>query len=186
MKKRNIISALALTVIIGVGATAYAASNDNTSKTNDSTQRLGLGRITSMRGYDYITSILKNKLGLSDEEITSAGNSGKSIYDLAKEKGMSDEQLKAALLEERTKAIDEAINKGALSKEDGEALKEKLMANIENCNGNFRQGQCLSGGMGQGNGQGQGRGRGQGQGRGMIGRGQGGFNQVSPNNGNGK
>lgn len=180
MKKRNIISALALTVIIGVGATAYAASNDNTSKTNDSTQRLGLGRITSMRGYDYITSILKNKLGLSDEEITSARNSGKSIYDLAKEKGMGDEQLKAALLEERTKAIDEAINKGTLSKEDGEALKEKLMANIESCTGNFGQGQCLSGGMGQGNGQGQGqgqgRGRGQGQGRGMIGRGQGRFN----------
>lgn len=178
MKKRNIISALALTVIIGVGATAYAASNDNISKANSPAQRLGLGRITSMRGYDYITSILKNKLGLSNEEITNATNSGKTIYDLAKEKGMSDEQLKAALLEERTKAIDEAINKGTLSKEDGDALKEKLSTNIESCTGNFGQGQCLSGGMGQGKGQGQG------QGRGMKGRGQGRFNQVSPNNQN--
>lgn len=156
MKKRTIISALALTMAIGVGATAYAASSDNTNASMPG-QRLGLGRITSMRGYDYITNILKNKLGLSDADITNAANSGETPYDLATEKGMTEEQLKVSLLEERAKAIDAAVTKGTITKEEGETLKTNFKINIENCTGNFRQGQ----GLGQGGGMmrnGQGRG----------------------------
>ncbi|WP_278330372.1 hypothetical protein [Clostridium magnum] len=42
-----------------------------------------------MRGYDYITNILKSKLGLSDTDITNSINSRKTPYDLASEKGMT-------------------------------------------------------------------------------------------------
>lgn len=163
MKKRNIISALALTMAIGMGATAYAASADTTAAGTPG-QRLGLGRITSMRGYDYITNILKNKLGLSDTDITNATNSGKTLYDLAEEKGMTDEQLKASLLEERSKAIDAAVAKGTITKEEGENLKANLNTNMENCTGNFGQRQ----------------GQGRGQGRGMMGNGQGRGCLVTP------
>lgn len=166
MKKRNIISALALTLAIGMGATAYAASND-TSTTTAPHQRLGLGRITGIRGYDYITNILKNKLGLSDTDITNARNSGKTPYELATEKGMSQEQLKSTLLEERTKAIDAAVANGSITKQEGDSLKSSLNTNMENCTGNFGQG-MVRGGCGF---QGQGRG----QGRGMMGNGQGRF-----------
>lgn len=160
MKKRNIITALTLTMAIGMGATAYAASADNTAAAA-SGQRLGLGRITSMRGYDNITNILKNKLGISDSDIINARNSGKTLYDLAEEKGMTDEQLKTSLLEERSKAIDDAVAKGTITKDEGENLKAKLNDNMQNCTGNFGQGQ------GQGRGQG-GRMMGNGQGRGCI------------------
>jgi ribosomal protein S20 len=164
MKKRNIISALVLTMAIGMGATAYAASADNTTAGTPG-QRLGLGRITSMRGYDYITNILKNKLGLSDTDITNAINSGKTPYDLVTEKGMSQEQLKASLLEERAKAIDDAVVKGTITKEEGENLKASLNTNIQNCTGNFGQRQGL----------------GRGQVRGMMGNGQGRGCFVTPN-----
>jgi hypothetical protein len=156
MKKRTIISALALTMAIGMGATAYAAASDNTNAIMPG-QRLGLGRITSMRGYDYITNILKDKLGLSDADITKAANSGKTPYELAAEKGMTEEQVKASLLEERAKAIDVVVTKGSITKEEGETLKANLKANLENCTGNFGQRQ----GLGQGGGMmrnGQGRG----------------------------
>lgn len=169
MKKRNIITALALTMVIGIGATAYAASNDSTAASG---QRLGLGRITSMRGYDYITNVLKNKLGLTDAEITNAKNSGKTPYELATEKGMSQEQLKTSLLEEKTKAIDAAVSKGTITKEEGESLKAKLNTNMQNCTGNF--------------GQRQGLGQGKGQGRGMMGNGQGRGCMAAPNNGTSK
>lgn len=160
MKKRNIISALALTMAIGVGATAYAATADTTSA-GASGERLGLGRITSMRGYDYISNILKSKLGLSDSDITNATNSGKTLYDLATEKGMTQDELKASLLEEKTKAIDDSVSKGTITKEEGENLKANLNTNIENCTGNF--------GKKQGLGKGQGRGmKGNGQGRGCL------------------
>lgn len=153
MKKRNVITALALTMAIGMGATAYAASADNTVA-GTPRQRLGLGRITSMRGYDYITNILKSKLGLSDVEITNSINSGKTPYDLAIEKGMNQDQLRSYLLDEKSKSIDDAVNKGRITKEEGAALKSTLSTNMQNCTGNFAQRK----GIGQGQGRGQGRG----------------------------
>lgn len=162
MKKRNVIAALVLTMSIGVGATAYAASNDAAVAPG---QRSGLGRITSMRGYDYISNILKNKLGLTDTDITNARESGKTLYDLATEKGMAQDELKNLLLEEKTKSIDSAVEKGTITKEEGETLKSNLNANIQNCTGNFGEKR----GAGQGKGRGQGRGMmGNGQGRGFI------------------
>lgn len=156
MKKRKIITALALTMAIGMGVTVYAASSDSTTAPM---QRLGLGRITSMRGYDYISNILKNKLGLSEEDITKATSSGETLYDLAVEKGMTNDELKASLIEEKTEAIEAAVNKGTITKEEGETLKTNLKLNMENCTGNF--------------GQRQGLGQGRGQGCGMMGNGQG-------------
>jgi ribosomal protein S20 len=160
MKKRSIITALALTLAIGMGATAYAATSDSTAPVQG--QRLGLGRITAMRGYDYITNILKNKLGLSDKDVKSALDSGKTPYEIAAEKGLNQDELKKAMLEERVKSINAAVSKGTISKEQGEALKQNLDANIESCQGNFGQRKGLGQGM-----------QGRGQGRGMMGNGQG-------------
>lgn len=161
MKKKRIITALTLTMVIGIGATAYAASDN--SGNAPLTQRLGLGRIISMRGYDFISNILKNKLGLTDIEISDSVNSGKTLYDIAVEKGMTDDQLKASLLEERIKAIDAAVSEGTITKEEGEALKANLNTNMANCTGNFGQRQEY--------GQGQGNGYCRGQRRGMMGNG---------------
>lgn len=147
MKKKKIITALVITMAIGMGATTYAASSDTSTV---QTQRLGLGRITSMRGYDYIVNILKSKLGLSDTDITKAVNSGETLYNLALEKGLTQDELKASLLEERTKAVEAAVSNGTITKEEGETLKANLKTNIENCTGNFGQGRGLGQGRGQG------------------------------------
>lgn len=165
MKKKKIITALALTMAIGMGVTVYAASGDSSTAPM---QKLGLGRITGIRGYDYISNILKNKLGLSYADITKATNSGETLYSLAIEKGLTQDGLKASLLEERTKAIEAAVSKGAITKEEGETLKTDLNTNMENCTGNF--------------GQGRGLGQGRGQGRSLMGNGQGRCNIAVPNN----
>lgn len=162
MKRKSVITALALAMVLGIGATAYAATTDNTNTTG---QRLGLGRITSMRGYDYIENILKSNFGLTDTDLSNALNSGKTLYDLAVEKGMTQDQLKTALLEERSKAIDAAASKGTITKEEADRLKSNLSINMQSCTGNFGQRQ----GQGAGQGQGQGRGRmGNAQGRGCL------------------
>ena len=89
--------------------------------------------ITGMRGYDYIESVLNNKLGMTDDEITDGLNSGKTIYDLAKEKGMTIDQFKTALLEEKTKAVDKAVADGNITSEEGDSLKETLKNNVDSC-----------------------------------------------------
>lgn len=155
MKKRNLITVLALTMAIGLGATAYAASADTDTSTAPQ-QRLGLGRITGMKGYDYVFSVL-NKLGSSDEDINNALSSGKTMYDLATDKGITQDDFKDVLLEERTKAIDAAVAKGTITEEEGEEIKENLKNNMTNCTGHMglRQGQRRGQGFGRmGNGQG--------------------------------
>lgn len=157
MKNKNLIIALTMTIAVGLGATAYAStgSTNGTNNTIRTHQGVGLARVTGTRGYDYVQSILKNNLGMTDKEITDGLNSGKTMYDLAKEKGMTEEQFKAALLEERNKAVDKAVADGKITKEEGVAMKETLKNNLESCTGipGERMG---NGGRGKGQRMGQG------------------------------
>lgn len=133
MRKKKLIISLAMTIAVGLGVTAYASTQSTNG--NGTYQRAGLGRVTDMRGYDYVEAILKNKLGMNDKEITGGLNSGKTMYDLAKEKGMTEEQFKTALLEEKNKAIDKAVTDGKITKEEGQNLKAIVKNNVDNCIG---------------------------------------------------
>lgn len=130
MKKKNLILTLAITLVVGLGATVYAA----TPPDNNYCQGVGtgLGRITGFRGFDIITNMLKEK-GITEAEITDALNSGKTIYSLAAEKGITADQLKNSLLEEKIKIIDDAVSKGTLTKEQGDISKARITENISNC-----------------------------------------------------
>lgn len=138
MKKRNIIIGLALTLAIGSGVTVFATTTNNTSNITDSiinkTCGTGMGWGIGQRGYESVEAVLKNKLGMTDSEITEARNSGKTMYEIAKEKGMSEEDFKAALLEEKYKAIDDAVSKETITKNQGEKYKTQIKNNIDNCN----------------------------------------------------
>lgn len=164
MKKRNIIAALTLTLALGVGATAYAstAAPQNTTTTNTTTssfRRMGFGRMLGSNGYDMMTSILKNKLGMTDAQVEEALKSGKTMWEIASEKGMSEEDFRNAMVEEKTKLIDEGIKNGTITKEEGDQLKENLKNNIESCPGVGSRSQNGFGGMmGRGNGNRGGRG----------------------------
>ncbi|AVP63116.1 hypothetical protein C3B64_02140 [Clostridium botulinum] len=167
MKKKNLMIALAITLSIGMGATAYAANSTTANNTNVDTKNaqnvnergtgLGLRAITGKRGYEFGTSILKDKLKLTDKDIETALNSGKSMHDLAIEKGMKEEDFKKAMYDTKAKAIDEAVKKGDITKEEGESIKARIKTNIDNCNGERKGGNGMNG---EGRGKGQGRGNG--------------------------
>ena len=129
MKSKKLIIALTMTITMGLGVTAYAS----TESTNATHPKAGLGMVTGMRGYDYVESVLKNKLGMTDEEITAGLNSGKTMYTLAEEKGMTEDQFKTALLAEKTKAVDKAVSDGNITNEEGDSLKETLKNNVDSC-----------------------------------------------------
>lgn len=131
MKGKKFLAALALTFIVGTGATVYAEAT-----TNSANHGAGLGRITSMRGYDYVTSVLKSKLGMTDKEITDGLNSGKTMYQLTEDKGMTIDEFRTALIEEKSKTIDESVSKGTITKDQGDSLKQNIKNNISSCTGN--------------------------------------------------
>jgi len=152
MKSKKLIIALTMALTMGLGITAYASTTQSTTGTH---QRAGMMMVTGMRGYDYVESVLKDKLGITDEEITTGLNSGKTMYALAQEKGMTEDQFKEALLEERNKAIDKTVADGTITNEEGVLLKETLKNNLDNCT--VIPGQRMGrNGAGCGNGQGTG------------------------------
>ena len=132
MKAKKLIIALTMTLTMGLGITAYASTTESNIGNH---QRAGLGMMTGMRGYDYVESVLKDNLGMTDEEITAGLNSGKTMYTLAEEKGMTVDQFKAALLEERNKAVDKAVSDGSITNDEGVKLKETLKNNLNTCIG---------------------------------------------------
>lgn len=144
MKSKKLILGLVMAITMGLGVTAYAANTETATSTAATHNRVGLARVTGVRGYDYVEAVLKDKLGITDAEITAGLNSGKTMYDLAKEKGMSEDEFKAALLEERNQAIDKAVTDGTITKEDRDSMKETLKNNMDTCTGIPGQGMWQS------------------------------------------
>jgi hypothetical protein len=171
MKKKNLIATLTLTLVLGVGATAYADSNiaDNTTKTPAVCQGSGFRAITGTRGYDFMTNLLKDKFGIAETELTEGRAAGKTMYDIANEKGITPEVFKETMLAEKINSVDDAVNNGSITKEQGEALKARI---------NENSAACTTPGEGQGK-----RGAGMGNGAGMRGSNRGACgNLVSPSN----
>ncbi|MCY6482888.1 hypothetical protein OW763_00780 [Clostridium aestuarii] len=177
MKKRKILATLTLVLTLGLGATAFAQNvipTDNTptstTTTNSTTTKgIGLRRITGKRGYDYVVSIAKDILNIDDAAIDQARAENKTIYDLLEEKGISHDDFKAKLIESKEKAIDNAVEQGTITKEEGETYKENIKNNSANAvPGQGRlgaprgNGQGLKDGTGSRNGGGKGRGTGNG------------------------
>jgi len=144
MKSKKFILALTMTIAMGLGITAYASAEPSSTtvvtNTTDSAntsvhKKAGIKRVTGMKGPDYVKAVLKNKLGMTDEEITAGLDAGKTMYDLAKEKGMTEEAFKAALLEEKNKSIDNAVAAGTITTEEGASVKETIKNNMDNCTG---------------------------------------------------
>lgn len=160
MKIKNIILALSIVSVVGVGSNAYAATTGSQSEnnlTNQSCSGAGLGRITNLRGNDILTNLLDSK-GVSQEEISSALSSGKTLHDLLNEKGVTDEEIKEYMVNEKTKSIDEAIANGKITNEQGEELKEKINGNSLNCTTPGEGNRNMMGNRTRGNGSGKGMG----------------------------
>lgn len=161
MKKKTIILSLTIALMIGIGTTAYAASNSQTDANfrNRPAYGMGLGMMGNFRGHDILINLLKEK-GATDEEINSALNSGKTLYDFAIEKGLTDEEIKNYMISEKTKAIDDAIASGKITAEEGADAKTRIQENSANCtfenqgNGRMRGNMNHQGRMGMGRNQG--------------------------------
>ncbi|EQB89074.1 hypothetical protein J2Z44_001207 [Clostridium punense] len=172
MKKKNLMMVLTLTLALGACATAYASS-DTTTPSNSNyavCQGSGLRGITGVKGYDFMTNLLKEKFGIEETTITEGRAAGKTMYDLVSEKGITAEEFKSTMVEEKIKSIDEAINSGSVTKEQGEAIKARIEENSAPCTtpGEGEKGKG-NGNIGGENGQRRGAGKGMGNGAGMKG-----------------
>jgi hypothetical protein len=92
-------------------------------------------------------------LGMDDADVRKALGDGKSLADLAKDKGKSVEGLEDALRDELRKDADQAVHDGALTRAQADRIVEKLGGAVDKLvQGNLRDGFDLEmrGGRGEG------------------------------------
>jgi len=71
------------------------------------------------------------KLGMTTQELMTELRSGKTLADVAKEKNVTADELKAAIITAVTAQIDQAVKGGKLTQAQAEQLKSKLDSQID-------------------------------------------------------
>jgi hypothetical protein len=84
---------------------------------------------------DSAEDVLISKIGASESEVEEAKLLDLTAYDLAKDKGFSEEQLKMFINQERTRPIDELILNRKITSEVGEQAKEKIIEHTNSWDG---------------------------------------------------
>lgn len=127
MKKRNlkIITTLAITLSLGLGGITIHAATSNTQKVEHKC--------------NPAYSVLKNKLGFTEAQIDDAAKTGKTAFDLAKEKGMTADQLRTTIIDTKSKKIDEMVAEGKITKDKADTIKAALPSKIQKWDGSLKQ-----------------------------------------------
>lgn len=136
MFKRHVkkITAFTLVFMLGLSTTAFASTpagpSSGTTVPNAENQRM---HKVSFRKEGF--KALLQQLGLTKEDLNKGREANKTIFDLAKEKGYTNEQVKEMLLKNETAAINKAVQEGKITKEKADELLGKVKERIANWDG---------------------------------------------------
>lgn len=155
MKRRTktiVIGVMAAVLALAVAVPAFAATDAATTVTDDGYCGYGRGAMmgAGIRGIDAAAEAL----GMDLADVAAARQDGKSLADLAAEKGISNETLINALLAARKAALDEAVASERITQEQADYMMEHMTENIadhiDDTTVGPRGGMRGSGGMGFG------------------------------------
>jgi len=119
---RNI--AIGSLLVAGAGTAAYAAFKFTKEKHRQDNENKC--EAEDIKITQSANDVLLNKNGATDSEIEEAKILHKSAYELAKDKGFSEEQFNMFVNQERTREIDELVLNRKISDEVGKEVKEKI------------------------------------------------------------
>lgn len=102
-------------------------NNENTKETDGENEKI----------IESASEVLINKIGATNSEVEEAKLLSMTAFDLAKDKGFSEEQLKMFINQERVRPIDELILNRKISHDIGEQVKEKIIQNTDSWNGSL-------------------------------------------------
>jgi len=136
--KTKKIAALTLSLSILIGSTAFAKTSTNPKEPINPEKKIG--ERNHKRGPGKCKKLASIKeLGLTEEEIINARNSGKTLFDLAKEKkGLTPEQVRSILIKTKTDAINKKVAEGKITKEKADMILPKMKSRIENWDGSLK------------------------------------------------
>ncbi|GAV25388.1 hypothetical protein ciss_13210 [Carboxydothermus islandicus] len=169
MKKQNWFKKLAAGLVVGgllltaVPATIFAADTTTTPALVQTMKGYGarLGQtFGSMR--DSIAKFL----GIDTTTLITERQSGKSLAQIAQEKGKSETDLVNFIVKERTAQLDQLVKDGKITQAQADLAKSQM---VERVKANINKTTVGGNGYGKGRSMGQGKGQFKGQGRGQAG-----------------
>jgi hypothetical protein len=179
LKIKNWLAGALVAALLGglllVGVPAVKAFADG----NQTGGKAGKGYGMQMgRNYGSMSTNVAEFLGISQEDLQAARQSGKSLVQIAAEKGKSEQQLVDYVIGQRSDWLDQMVSDGRITQEQAdqrtqqmtEQVKENLSRTEVGPNpsgnaagkGNRAAGECTGAGMGKALGSGQSNGGGQG------------------------
>lgn len=131
-RRKNYYGTASLLIAFGLGAAAYAIYR---CTKNDENHGFCMHRGCKEKRFKNIYSILENKMGITEEEVNEAISEGKTVFDVVKDKGFSEEQLKDFIINERCRKIDELVLNRKITRDLGERIKNKIRIKMYNWDG---------------------------------------------------
>jgi monoamine oxidase len=135
------ITSLSIALALSAGITANAATSlPSTEKSDKEGKKIELKKEGMYKkkhhGGLYRTA---KEMKITKEEMKEAGEKGTNFFELAKKKGYNEQQVKDMMIKNKNEALDEAVEKGKLTKEKAEELKTRMKEKISNWDGNFKR-----------------------------------------------
>lgn len=137
-------AALGLFISLGISSTTFALSNPDSNeiknpdkKIEDSKDRTGC-KERKNKHKNFIDPATMKELGITNDDIRSARESGKTLFDIAKEKkGLSEKEVKEIIIKNRTERINKKVEEGKIPKEKADNILLKMRSNIEKWDGSL-------------------------------------------------
>lgn len=140
MIKGNVrkLAALSLSLALAVSYTTFAQTNTSPKECCNSVEckkaRIGDRKESFNK--------LVNELGLTEKDLIDARSNGKSLFDLAKTKGYTPDQVRSMAIKIKTEKLNKAVSEGKLTKEKAEEITKRIEERFKNWDGslNFNKG----------------------------------------------
>jgi hypothetical protein len=101
----------------------------------------GFGQQGATPGFmhDEMTAAFAEKLGMTVDELNTRLQAGDTMFDIAVEKGLSQEEFRTIMTDARSKALDAAVASGELTQEQADFMKQRGAGRMgfRNQDGNF-------------------------------------------------
>lgn len=78
--------------------------------------------------HDYIEQALAAELGLTEEQVEELLASGQSMYQIALDNGIAEDQLNTFMIEVHTAAFDKAVEDGVISREQADWMLQRMQS----------------------------------------------------------
>jgi hypothetical protein len=136
----NIKKTIAIVVTGGVllsGVAAYAATTTNAGNPANQKQISSTApRYGRMQNVDFLAKLT----GKSTDEILKLMQSGKTMAQIAEENGVTLDEFKKAMLNQRETYIDQMVKDGKITQENADSIKKAIEERINSCDGTGHKG----------------------------------------------